>query len=44
MPEDFSGAPQRTADDFADVMRRGIGHDGAGFQLGHVEQIGDKTI
>ena len=42
--QNLAGAPQRAADDFAEIVRRGIRHDGAGFQLGHVEQIGDEAV
>ena len=42
--ENLAGAPQRAADDLAEIVRRGIRHDGAGFQLGHVEQIGDEAV
>ena len=42
--QDLVCAPQRAADDLADIVRRGIGDDGTGFELGHVEQIGDEAI
>src|ERR1700716_1125602 len=42
--EDLAGAPQCATDDLADIVRRRIRHDGAGFQLGHVEQIRDKAV
>ncbi len=38
------GAPQRAADDLAEIVRRRVRHDGAGFELGHVEQIGDEAV
>ena len=34
----------RMRDNLADIVQRGIRHDGAGFQLGHVEQIGDEAV
>ena len=40
----LAGAPQRAADDLADILPRRIRHDRAGFQLGHVEQIGDEAV
>ena len=42
--QDLAGAPQRAADDLADVVRRGVGDDRAGFEPGHVEQIGDEAV
>ena len=42
--EDLAGAPQRAADDLAEVVQRGVGHDRAGFELGHVEQVGDEAV
>ena len=42
--EDLGGALQRAADDLADVVRREVGRDGAGFQLGHVEKVGDEAV
>ena len=44
MHEDLAGAPQRAADDLADIVPRGVRDDGAGFELGHVEQIGDEAV
>ena len=44
MREDLAGAPQRAADDLADIVQRRVRHDRAGFQLGHVEQIGDEAV
>ena len=44
MRQDLAGAPQRTADDLADIVRARVRHDRAGFELGHVEQIGDEAI
>ena len=35
---------QRAADDLAEIVQRGVGHDGAGFELGHVEQVGDEAV
>ena len=37
-------APQGRADDFRQIVRRELGRHGAGFELGHVEQIGDEPI
>ena len=42
--QNLARPPQCAADDLADVVTRRIRHDGAGFQLGHVEQIGDKAV
>ena len=42
--ENLVGAPQRAADDLAKIVRRHIRHDRAGFELRHVEQIGDEPI
>ena len=42
--EDLAGAPQRAADDLAEIVQRGVRHDRAGFELGHVEQIGDEAV
>ena len=42
--EDLPGALQRAAHDLAQVVRRGIRHDGAGLELGHVEQVGDEAV
>src|SRR5258705_12635557 len=42
--QDFAGTAQCAADDLADIVARGIRHDGAGFQLGHVEQVGDEAV
>ena len=44
MREDLAGTAQRAADDLAEIVPRGIRHDRAGFQPGHVEQIGDEAI
>ena len=44
MHEDFPGAAQGAADDLADIMPRRVRHDRAGFELGHVEQIGDEAV
>ncbi len=38
------GAPQRAADDLAEIVQSGVRHDGAGFELGHVEQVGDEAV
>ena len=35
---------ERRADDLADIVRRGVRLDRAGFELGHVEQIGDEAV
>ena len=42
--QDLAGALQRAADDLAEVVQRGVGHDRAGFELGHVEQVGDEAV
>ena len=42
--QDFARPPQGTADDLAEIMQRGVRHDGAGFQLGHVEQVCDEAV
>ena len=42
--EDAAGAAQRAADDLAEVVQRDIGRDRAGFELGHVEQVGDEAV
>ncbi len=44
MHQDLARPAQRAADDLADIVPRRVGHDRAGFQLGHVEQIGDESI
>ena len=44
MHQDLGCAPQRAANDLAEIVPRGIGHDDAGFQLGHVQEVGDKAI
>ena len=35
---------KRRADDLAEIVRREIRRDRAGFELGHVEQIGDEAV
>ena len=40
----LSGALQGRADDLRKVVRRELRRHRAGFELGHVEQIGDETI
>ena len=35
---------QRAADDLAEIVERGVGHDRAGFELRHVEQVGDEPV
>ena len=42
--QDLAGALQRAADDLAEVVQRGVRHDGAGLELGHVEQVGDEAV
>ena len=42
--KDLARAAQRAADDLAEIVRSRIRHDGAGFELGHVEQVGDEAI
>src|ERR1700722_6415101 len=41
---DFGGGPQRRADDLREVVRRELRRHRAGFELGHVEEIGNETI
>ena len=40
----FAGAPQRGADDLAEIARRGVEGERARFEPGHVEQIGDEAV
>ena len=42
--QDLAGAPQRAADDLAEIVQGGVRHDRAGLQLGHVEQVGDEAV
>ena len=42
--EDAAGPAQRAADDFAEIVQRHIRRNRAGFELGHVEQIGDEAV
>ena len=42
--QDLARAPERTADDLADVVQCRVRNDGAGFKLGHVEQVGNEAI
>ena len=42
--QDLAGAPQRAADDLAEIVQRGVRHDRAGLELGHVEQVGDEAV
>ncbi len=42
--QDLAGPPQRAADDLAEIVQRRVRHDGAGLELGHVEQIGDEAV
>ena len=42
--ENLVGAPQRTADDFSQIVRSGIRHDGTQFKLRHVEQVRNEAI
>ena len=42
--QDAAGAAQRAADDFAEIVQRDVRRDGAGFELGHVQQIGDEAV
>ena len=44
MHEDLAGTAQGATDDLADIVPRGVGDDGAGFELGHVEQVGDEAV
>ena len=37
-------APQRAADDLAEIVERRVRHHGAGFEPGHVEQVGDEAV
>ena len=42
--QDAAGAAQRAADDLAESCKRDVRRDRAGFELGHVEQIGDEAV
>ena len=42
--EDLAGALQGGADDLADVVERSVRRDRAGFEPGHVEQVGDEAV
>ena len=42
--EDPARAAQRTADDLADVIESDGGRHRPGFELGHVEQVGDEAV
>ena len=42
--QDTAGAPQRAADDLADIMQGNVRRYGAGFELGHVEEVGDEAV
>ena len=44
MGQNLACAAQRGPDDLAEIVRCRIGHNGAGFELGHVEQVGDEAI
>ena len=44
MRQDAAGAAQRAADDLADIVQRHVRRHGAGFELGHVEQVGDEAV
>ena len=42
--QDAAGAAQRAADDLAEIVQRDVRRDRPGFELGHVEQIGDEPV
>ena len=42
--QNLASASQRAADDLAEVVQRRVGHHGAGFELGHVEQVDNEAI
>ncbi len=42
--ENFRGALQRAADQFAEIVKRGSRHNRARFQPRHVEKIGDEAV
>ena len=44
LSENLVCAPQRTADDFSQVVWSGVRHYGPKLKLGHVEQVGDEPI
>src|ERR1700678_2813433 len=37
-------AARRSADDLAEIVGGGVGHERARFELGHVEQVGDEAV
>ena len=44
MREDLARPPQCAADDLADIVARSVWHDGAGFELGHIQQVGNEAV
>ena len=42
--QDAAGAAQRAADDLAEIVQGDVRRHGAGFELGHVEQVGDEAV
>ena len=39
-----AGAPQGATDDLAKIVRGDVGRDSAGFELGHVQEVGDEAV
>ena len=42
--QNLVGTFKRSADDFADILRRRVGFDRAGFEPGHLEQVGNEAV
>jgi hypothetical protein len=42
--QDAAGTAQGAADDLAEIVQSDVWGDGAGFELGHVEQVGNKAV
>jgi hypothetical protein len=42
--QDFRGPLQRRADDLRQIMRLQFRRHRAGFELGHVEKVGDEAV
>ncbi len=42
--QDLACPPERAADHFAKIVRRRVWHNRAGFELGHVEKVGDEPV
>ena len=42
--QDAAGAAQRAADDLADIVQGDVRRYRAGFELGHVEEVGDEAV